>query len=434
MISRDQLREFPIRRIKPEEGMAVTPEVWQAAHEFHRQRLRFHDLLRHGPGILSGLDVIASEPPDSTLYILPGMAVDPQGEVIALVEPVAYDVGPAQGLLHLILTYEESLPGEPAREGASPDEPVFVQCQFGIEALPDLPEDRGVELARLRRRERNAPLTDAQDPEHPGLNEIDLRFRVEMLGRQRLDPPGAKPGRPARLGPTVSLGVAYAGGAAPKKHGQGVDLLAHAVRQSGRRVAVDDDVPLASGLEGYALLFLVGQAAFKLGREEMISLHAYLRGGGTVLFESCRHETAGGNPPADASFAELLSAMGIELAALGLNHALLREPCLFAAPPPGYETEGTPTVLAGEGAILSTCDYGCLWQGKRRGRIASREEIRTAMEWGSNLIAYALSRRSSHEASPDRVAAPSQPEAVVSPPGPADGAVGPQGEGGPKAT
>jgi hypothetical protein len=71
----------------------------------------------------------------------------------------------------------------------------------------------------------------------------------------------------------------------------------------------------------------------------------------------------------------------------------LVEPFLFGASPPGYETEGAPTVSAGDGVVFSTHDYGCLWQGKRRDRAASREEIRSAVEWGSNIVAYAVERR-----------------------------------------
>ena len=47
---------------------------------------------------------------------------------------------------------------------------------------------------------------------------------------------------------------------------------------------------------------------------------------------------------------------------------------------------------AGEGVIFSMCDYGCLWQGARRDNLASREEIRTAYEWGGNIVAYAVDR------------------------------------------
>jgi hypothetical protein len=116
-----------------------------------------------------------------------------------------------------------------------------------------------------------------------------------------------------------------------------------------------------------------------------------------VLFESCRRDVKAGDPPADASFSDLLASFGISLQELPPGHDLLVEPYLFAAPPPGFETEGAPKVLLGMAAggpvILSSCDYGCLWQGERRGRPASREEIRTAMEWGANLIAYALRAR-----------------------------------------
>jgi hypothetical protein len=375
MIDRDLLREFPTRRIKPEDGMAVTAKVWEAAHEYHRQRLRFHDLLRHGPGILTGLGVIASDPPDSTVYILPGIAVDPCGETIALMEPLAYDIGSAHGLVYLLLTYEESHPSiEPGRE----DEPIYIDCQFGIEATSILPDEAYVELARIRRGDANAPITDASDILHPRSNEVDLRFRPEM-GIAPLE--------------FVSVAVSYTGGVAGRAHGRGVDYLAGALRQSGYRAAVDDGVLLTAGLDTYTLLYLVGQEAFQLSRDEMLALHAYLEGGGCVLFESCRHDAAGADPPADASFLDLLASMGIELKELQADHDLLFKPHLFAAPPPGFETEGTPGVQVGKGVIFSTCDYGCLWQGKRRDRAASREEIRTAMEWGSNIIAYAHRRR-----------------------------------------
>ena len=46
-----------------------------------------------------------------------------------------------------------------------------------------------------------------------------------------------------------------------------------------------------------------------------------------------------------------------------------------------------------QGVIRSTADYGCLWQGERRDGPAARADIRTALEWGGNLVAYALSRR-----------------------------------------
>jgi hypothetical protein len=407
MISREDFREFPTRRIRPEDGLAVTAQVWEAAHTYHRLRLRFHNLLRHEPGILAGLGVIASDPPDSTVYVLPGMAVDPRGETIVVAEPVAYDIGSAQGLLHLLLTYEES---QSSVQTGHEDEPVYIDGRFGIVAASALPasgdsaDTAYVELARLQRKDRSDPITDARDALHPAPNEIDLRFRLEMS---------------VSVPQIAGLAVSYTGGSTSRSHGHGVDLLARALRQSGRglrpvlwpgtgsaassasaatlpppqAVAVDDDVALAADLSSYALVYLVGQEAFQLSRDEMNALYAYLQAGGTVLVESCRRETAGDAPPADASFSDLLASMGIQLKELAGDHPLLLEPNLFAAPPPGFETEGPPAVLVGGGVIFSTNDYGCLWQGLRRGRPASREEIRSAMDWGANLLAYAIERR-----------------------------------------
>ena len=379
----DQLQEFPTRRIKPVDGMAVTAEVWEEAHGYHRQRQRFHELLSHGAGIVSGLDVIASDPPDSAVYIQPGLAVDPQGRAIVLNEPVTYDVGHgAEGLLYVLLSYGETLPrpADPDR----PDSPLYVQAEFGIEARSDWPDEPCVELARIRREGRESPIFDAQDRAHPGPNEIDLRFRRDV---------GAAPPELA------SVGISYVGGGMKDvRHSQGMSYLARAFGRSAsdrreRRLNVDHNVALGPGLERYTLLYLVGQGSFQLDRDEMEALYAYIQGGGTVLIESCRRNVTEGDPPADTSFYNLLADLGVELNELRPDHRLLTEPYLFAAPPGGFETQGTPRVAVSEAVIFSTYDYGCLWQGERRTSSASRDEIRAALDWGCNIVTYAVKRR-----------------------------------------
>jgi hypothetical protein len=377
MTDKELLQEFPARRIQPLDGMAVTAQVWEEAHDYHRRFQQLHDRVRHGPEIVTGLGVIASDPPDSSVYILPGVAVDPRGQVIVVTEPVAYDVGAAHGLLYLLLTYEESSP-TPDRD--QEDSPLYVQAQFGIEATMAWPDTPCLELARVRRRDRKAPLVDAREAEHPAPNEIDLRFR----------PDAAQAGAATKA--IASIAVCYTGGLKNVQQGHGANYLARALRHAGRRAWVDDRVPLASGLETYTLVYLVGRDAFQLNRDEMSALYAYLQAGGTLLIESCRRGDEDGDPPSDASFLDLLGSMGVELKKVQRGHDLLVSPHLFAAPPPGYETGGPPAVSVGGGVIFSTGDYGCLWQGERRGRAASREEIRTAMEWGENIIAYALKR------------------------------------------
>jgi len=410
--------ELPNRRIKPVDGMAVTAQVWEEAHDHHWLHQRFHDRSLHGPGIVVGLEVVASDPADASVYVLPGVAVDPQGRLILVPEPVAFDFGSAHGALRLLLTYDES---RPAPEVEREDGALYVRAQFGIEVAtagdlspgpsparggeqtppslagkgagglgfsPSLAgkggwgdRSHGVELARVWRRDREAAVRDAVDAEYPGQNAIDLRFR-RTIG--------------AVLQPAASLAVFYTGGRkeTARDEAHGADHLARWLRANGRQAWVDDDVALRTGLDGADLLYIVGHDAFQLDRDEMGALYAYLQAGGTIFFESCRCDAQGGGPdmPADASFLDLLASMGIHLQELAGDHPLLNEPNLFAAPPPAFEAGEAPRVLAAEGVVYASGDYGCLWQGRRRGKVATREEIRSAAEWGANLVAYALGR------------------------------------------
>jgi len=388
------LRMFPGARINPFDGMAVTAEVWEEAHAYHCQHQHLHALFSHGPGIVTGLEVIASDPPDNAVYIRPGLAVDPLGRMIMLREPTAYDLGDADGWLHVLLSYGESRPRTDAgRDGEGG--PLYVYTEFSIGAGPVASATEGVELARLRRPDGGRPIQDAQDAAHPGPNEIDLRFRRRV---------GAAPQQMA------ALGVVYAGGVEIAPHGQGMAHLARALRRAGEYCAwVDLHAPLTSDPSGravrlsphdeasgqslahYTLVYLVGKGPFELNPAHMQVLYDYVRDGGTLLVESCRRDVAANDPaPADAAFHELLSSLGFSLQALPAGHALLVEPFLFAAPPPGFDAG---SVQVGEGVIFSTCDYGCLWTGAQREGLPSRQKIRSAMEWGENIVAYALARR-----------------------------------------
>jgi hypothetical protein len=91
-----------------------------------------------------------------------------------------------------------------------------------------------------------------------------------------------------------------------------------------------------------------------------------------------------------------MNAFSVQLNPIESGHELMASPYLFAQPPLGYETQGTSQVRVGEGIIMSTADYGCLWRGERRGRPAQRAEIRDAQEWGANLMLWAIAHRQQH--------------------------------------
>jgi hypothetical protein len=371
------LRHNPGRRISAFDGMTVTADVWQEAHEYHRYQQRMLALNGHGTGILAGLEVIAGEPASQTIYILPGAAIDPAGNLIIVEQPAAYDMGRYRdGTLHLLLTYDETRP-QP-QNGQYGDNPFFVYTGYSVETVVDRPDTPQVELARILRRGHSDPIKNAADLFRPGLNEIDLRFRPEVAPLARS---------------TVLVGIAHLSPLDDPSHSRGVAHLARSVSmQPEMRVLVNDDVDLAGDLTDYTLLCLVAKATFDLDVAEVNNLREFVRKGGTLFVESC-HREGGARPASDDSFAVLISVLGSKPQPVKRHEALLSEPFFFAQPADGYENQGTPELRAGGGIVVSTGDYGCLWQGDRRNGVATREEIRAGMEWGHNLLLYAWQRR-----------------------------------------
>ncbi len=377
------LKQIPTQRLKAVDGLAITAAIWEEAHGFHRQQLQAHYTLGHGSGILIGLEVLASDPPDHTVYVLPGVAVDPLGRLIFITEPTLYDFGEAiDGHLYLLLSYGETpILGTATAEESIVHEisPTYIRFDYLIHAPPSPPSAPWVELARVTRSRRQASIHNARDPEQPGPDELDLRFR-RYVGAAQPE--------------TVRVAVCYLGSNPPRHHGQGMLALARELRRTGTmHVWVDDAVPLTASLSPYTLVYLVGREAFSLEREEMDALYAYLRSGGTVFAESC-HQDVKGTPPAEGAFTSLWRTLGIKLEPLVETHDLLRDPHLFASPPRGFVPASQEASLhLGGGVILGGLDYGCLWRGMQQDGLPSRAAIRAAQEWGHNLLTYACRRR-----------------------------------------
>lgn len=378
MFTQEVLSLFPNKRIRAVDGMAVTADVWEEAHDYHRQLMRLHTILNHGSGIISGLEVIASEPADNSVYLLPGLAIDPIGQTIIVPEPRAYDLGKADGHLYLIVSYNESRPQSNGTR-TQEDAPLYVQSQYSLEAVTDLPPTPHIELARIWRRDPTAPIVVAKDSLNPRGNEIDLRFR-RVIGQQNK--------------PSVRVGVVSLRGTDGARHGEGISNLASSIRWGGvADVWVDRGVPMLGDLAPYDVVYIVGRDHVDFSNDEMTALYQYWQEGGVLFYEGCRRNQPNGEPPADAVFVALVNAFGQQLAPIESGHELLASPYLFAKPPLGYETQGSPQVLVADGIVVSQADYGCLWRGLRRSGPAERGEIRDAQEWGTNLLLWAAAQR-----------------------------------------
>lgn len=369
MSSQNPFTLFPNKHLKPYEGMSVTAEIWEQAHSYHDRRQQAHDLFFHGTGILTGLEVIASDPPDNLVYILPGVAVDSLGRVIVLPEPVAYDVGSdIEGPLFLLLSYREGQPT--VTETPTGLEIQYVDERFMVQATPTFPNSPVIELARLVRSNRAAAIVDALEPTLLKVNELDLRYRpVLRMNTDQL----------------VSTAVVYLGGQAAPVQGRGLAGLAPELRQSAQiNLVVDDNSQLMAEVGGYTLLYLVAEGAVQVSPAIAAGLHQFIAKGGTLFLEAV-------DEPGMASLTDLCAQLNVTPQPVGRGHALLAQPYLFFAPPAGYEENGQ--VLADEGVILSTAGYGRLWAGEAKDHPLARTEARVQVEWAANLLVWALERR-----------------------------------------
>lgn len=372
--SRNILRDYPTKRVMPYDGMAVTADVWEDALAHSRRLLQYHALLQHGYGIVAGLEIVASDPSDSNVYIRPGAAVSPTGALIVITEPVLCPLHTAEGDLHLLMKYAESEPAYERATAGSPGDRLWVNSGYDTEIVTELPAGPCIELARIRRSSATSPVFNAGNPAHPGEDEIDMRSRREI-----------GPALPVVAG----AGVAHFGKATCDDVVYGLDVLARSLKRAGVNLWVDDNIALGGPLDRFDLIYAAGHGEFQMTAEEMTALYHFVQNGGTLVTESCRREANADK--SDAAFRDMFESMGMMLEEVRGGHPLLNEPYLFAAAPEGYEP--APALQATEGVVFSMADYASAWQGFRKEGAASREYIRAAHEWGENLIRLAATRR-----------------------------------------
>ena len=362
------LQALPAKRIKPADGMSVTADVWEEAHDYHRHQLRAVARLGLGHGVLTGLNVIASDPADRSVYVTPGAALDGEGNLIVVSKPVAFNLANAIGDVRLYLSFGESAPR--LERLTQDDNALRVRQEYAIEAGDKPPSSAHVELARILRSAKTAPATNPRDASHPVENEIDTRFR-RVIG-------------PGDAG-VLAAGIVQVGRPSPKAVA-GINALARSAARAGIRVAVDDAVAPGGSLGKYGLIFILASGAFTLKADDMKGLYAALQGGATLVAEA-----AAGDGPAEAGLRDLFQTLGVQLRELGPGHALMGEPHVFGLLPAG--AAGAGALLASDnGVLFSLRDFATLWQGERADGPASREEIRAGHEFGQNVLAWAGGR------------------------------------------
>ena len=377
MINPKQLKTYPTRRLKPEDGISITAALWEEEHNFHHTSLKFHRLMSHGSGILQGLEVVASDPPDRSIYIMPGAAADPAGNIIIVDEPIIYDIGnKSDGLMHLLISYGEAV----ARQGDSPNQAEnarFVQAALTVEAHTVLPDTPYIEVARLIREDRKSPIYNAKDAHHPRPNQIDLRYRSEIGGAAH------------QVMSAGSVLLAKSGNIDP---GKGLQALMNSFNRhdgyySGRRLVFNLGLSFQE-IETLILLYCAVDSSTKFSKEDMDALYHFTRAGGTALFENV--DGPGSDMPSDLE--KLLDSLAIKIKEPEAGNPILETPYLFSEPPTGFDNAAASIFRIGSGIIYTNAFYAGLWQAQSKQGPPSRELIRSAQEWGANLIMFAAQR------------------------------------------
>ena len=104
--------KFHLKRVNSFPGLAIDADTWQDAHNYHRDHQRLHNLLYHESGIIKGLEVISYDPQNLSVNILPGVAADPEGNIIIVQNIYHYQIQNRDiRTIYLIIQFREVLDG-----------------------------------------------------------------------------------------------------------------------------------------------------------------------------------------------------------------------------------------------------------------------------------------------------------------------------------
>ncbi len=181
----------PLERLVVNDGLLLTAQLWQQAHDYHRQRQNIYYQSLHQPGIVWGLGVHLIEAPTEIaglykdkrwLEIQPGIAIDVKGNPIIVPQPLAFRISsdtPKKGfqIIYVVLEYVD------------PDDLInnnrqLITETFRINEKTTSPEAKEIELCRiLLEQGTDVELFNSVDVLHPGVNNLDLRYRQQVKAR-----------------------------------------------------------------------------------------------------------------------------------------------------------------------------------------------------------------------------------------------------------
>lgn len=375
----------PMQRQQVRDGLLLTAERWQRAHDYQRQRQNLHYQSINQPGIVCGLGIRVIPAPEevATQYrdnrwvqIQPGIAIDLEGNPIVVPHQINFRIATELEESEPVTVYLVVQYRDPDCLGASPDQEV-VQETFRIDERSRPPERSEVELCRvLLRSSQQKLLGTPADVFFPGYGDLDLRYRRQAQAR----PQGL-----------VQIAEINSDDKDCSRNFFNLTYLLRAVEdiypslkgsETVDRVTWDEDLHL------YELLYLTGQQDLSLNSHQFSKLSSYLKSGGTLLVDAPINSTE--LIQSVQAIAQKLQTPLKSLQEARRDHPLRIKPFLFSALPTidGVKIQ----LLSGGGIILAIGNLGGSW-GLDEQLQRSRTEIRTAQELGINILHFAWKRK-----------------------------------------
>ena len=379
-----------ITGIRPFNELPIDAEIWKQAHNHHHLHRYLHAVAAHRPGVVTGLEVIASQVKERTLVVAPGVAIDSEGQTLVVSEPVPLVVDPVRGNVYVTLSFRRERDSRSAVTVGGGQEYYRELEGRTLVTVKELPKTPYVELARIYSSAAEKPVKDAVNPWSPASDEINLLYRPLSFPHCYADTgvgevsyvpkTTASPWNPNRSGLWNLL-----------REGNGRGFHLDFTGSLGlKALATGQDVGLAP-----SLAYVAGRQGFQAFTESDVDgLKKFLADGGLLLAEAGQ-----GSAEFAAGFQELAGKLGAKLKKLAKNDPLLSAHYVFSAPPPGGQSQGELLADMDAGVLFSTYDYGAAWQGELEKPDApdARERIRQAQEFGLNVVAAAAGRRRARE-------------------------------------
>ncbi|NET08625.1 MAG: hypothetical protein F6K09_01505 [Merismopedia sp. SIO2A8] len=188
-------------RLQISDGLLMNADLWHQAHDYHRQRQNFVYQALHHPAIIYGLGVVAIHPPSDVqstyrdrrwVEVQPGVAIDAQGNPIVVNQPEPFRIESEPSPDEHLLVYLTVSYVDPDEMRATLSDRLTIAERFRIvEKMTLGPNDvelcrimlSGKEITGKEITAKEIAIAAAANVFHPQANELDLRYRPTIQFR-----------------------------------------------------------------------------------------------------------------------------------------------------------------------------------------------------------------------------------------------------------